>query len=111
MKVNGAVSSFCLCAAMAACACSAVADVTTNIVDVGETLKIETGDELSVTTALILRGTLDLNGHDVNVLSLNTILDEKKSFSSDPTAATDAKIVNSAAEGVKLTFEATLPVK
>ena len=100
MKANGAVSSFCLCAAMVACACSAVADITTNVVDVGETLKIETGDELSVTTALILRGTLDLNGHDVNVLSLNTILDEKKSFSSDPTAATDAKIVNSAAEGV-----------
>lgn len=45
----------------------------TNIVERGATLTIESDGQLAAGDAMILRGTLDLNGHDVTVLSLSCL--------------------------------------
>ena len=105
MKANGAVSSFCLCAAMAACACSAVADMTTNIVEKGETFVVSSDEDVAqlAGSQLILRGTLDLNGHDVSVTAMNTMDDVKIGGTS--VASTGAKIMDSSGNQATFTVQ------
>ena len=73
---------------------------STNIVERGATLTIESDGQLDAGDAMILRGTLDLNGHDVTVLSLSCLTaDILKTTISPPDqwtiGSTEALITNS----------------
>ena len=72
----------------------------TNIVERGATLTIESDGQLDAGDAMILRGTLDLNGHDVTVRSLSCLTaDILKTTISPPDqwtiGSTEALITNS----------------
>ena len=90
---------------MAACACSAVADITTNVIEKGDTFVVSSDADVAqlAGSQLILRGTLDLNGHDVSVTAMNTLCDEK--IGGICVAATEAKIMDSSGNQATFTVQ------